>query len=41
LPTAALSAGTTIRFTFYWRDAQRWEGEDFGCIIAAEAAPSE
>jgi glucoamylase len=41
LLTASLSAGMTIRFTFYWRDAQRWEGEDFGCIIAAEAAPSE
>ena len=41
LPTAALSAGTTLRFTFYWRDAGRWEGEDFGCIIGEEATPSE
>jgi hypothetical protein len=22
-----------IRFTFYWRDAERWECRDFGVII--------
>ncbi len=40
LGTAALPAGTVIRFTFYWRDAERWEGEDFGCIVANAGAAS-
>jgi glucoamylase len=40
LGTAALAAGTVIRFTFYWRDAKRWEGEDFGCIVANAGAAS-
>ena len=29
LPTASLKAGTRIRFTFHWRDGDRWEGTDF------------
>lgn len=29
LPTAALPEGAQIRFTFYWPDADRWEGTDF------------
>ena len=33
--TAQLAEGTIIRFTFYWRDAARWEGEDFACVIVA------
>jgi glucoamylase len=37
LATADLPAGTVIRFTFYWCDANRWEGEDFSCGVAAEA----
>jgi glucoamylase len=37
LGTAALRAGTIIRFTFYWRAAARWEGEDFSCLVTAEA----
>jgi glucoamylase len=41
LQTAGLPPGTVIRFTFYWREAAHWEGEDFGCIIAAEASASE
>jgi glucoamylase len=24
-----LSKGTQIKFTFYWPDADRWEGTDF------------
>jgi glucoamylase len=36
LETAALPAGTTVRFTIYWREAGRWDGKDFGCIVAAE-----
>jgi hypothetical protein len=26
LPTQHLPAGTHIRFTFYWHEAERWEG---------------
>jgi len=33
LPTAALPAGSEIRFTFYWPDADRWEGADFSVKI--------
>jgi glucoamylase len=29
LPTAKLPVGQTICFTFYWREADRWEGGDF------------
>lgn len=29
LPTAGLPAGKTVRFTFYWPGANRWEGTDF------------
>ena len=29
LETAALPAGTEIDFTFYWLQANRWEGADF------------
>lgn len=38
LPTASLHAGTTLRFTFRWRDQDRWQGEDFACPILARAA---
>jgi glucoamylase len=37
LPTAPLRGGTTLRFTFRWRDAERWQGEDFACLILASA----
>lgn len=33
LPTSRLPAGSTIRFTFYWPDARRWEGTDFATRI--------
>ena len=29
LPTEALAEGRTVRFTFFWPDADRWEGVDF------------
>jgi glucoamylase len=29
LPTDALSSGAEIVFTFYWPEAERWEGADF------------
>ena len=40
LPTADFPAGTTIRFTFYWREAGRWEGNDFSCVVAANPVRS-
>jgi glucoamylase len=33
LPTSQLDAGHSIVFTFYWPDANRWEGADFGVTI--------
>ena len=29
LPTEALPEGAQIKFTFYWPDANHWEGDDF------------
>jgi glucoamylase len=34
LPTQSLSEGKQIKFTFYWPDASRWEGNDFMVRIA-------
>jgi glucoamylase len=34
LPTVGLPAGTTIVFTFYWPDVNRWELTDFQVTIA-------
>ena len=33
LPTKGMDPGHTIVFTFYWPEAQRWEGTDFSVII--------
>jgi glucoamylase len=35
LPTAACPPGTTVRFTFRWPQADRWEGTDFATIVRA------
>ncbi|OLP52847.1 glucan 1,4-alpha-glucosidase [Rhizobium rhizosphaerae] len=41
LPVADLPAGTRIAFTFFWTEAQHWEGEDFAVEVVAEPeAPS-
>jgi glucoamylase len=34
LPTAALAAGATLRFTLRWVADQRWQGEDYTVTIA-------
>ena len=34
LQTKALPEGTQIKFTFYWPNADRWEGKDFMVRIA-------
>ncbi len=33
LPTEALPRGAEVRFTFYWPEAERWEGADFSVKI--------
>lgn len=33
LPTAGLAPGETVRFTFYWPEARRWEGADFAVAV--------
>jgi glucoamylase len=35
LPTKKLPAGAEIIFTFYWRQADRWEGRDFAVKVNA------
>jgi glucoamylase len=34
LPTKNLFAGSTIEFTFFWQNAQRWEGRNFSVKVA-------
>lgn len=34
LPTSKLAPGTLLTFTFCWTDAARWEGVDFGIVVA-------
>jgi glucoamylase len=34
LDTATLPAGTSVRFTLYWPDENRWQGEDYEVVIA-------
>jgi glucoamylase len=38
LPVTALAAGETIQFTFFWLDAQRWEGQDYSIGVVARDA---
>jgi len=33
LPTAPISAGSTVRFTLYWPEADKWENTDFSVNI--------
>jgi len=35
LPTKALAIGTEVHFTFYWAEANRWEGVDFTTRVEA------
>lgn len=36
LPTADLLPGTTIRFTFYWPEVDKWEGVDFAVRVVPQ-----
>ncbi|MBM3461319.1 MAG: glucan 1,4-alpha-glucosidase [Armatimonadetes bacterium] len=40
LPSTELPVGTLVIFTFYWLDAQKWEGENFVVTVAGESSPS-
>ncbi|HVI07568.1 MAG TPA: glycoside hydrolase family 15 protein, partial [Candidatus Binatia bacterium] len=33
LPTASLSVGSEIAFTFYWPQEDRWEGKDYKVVV--------
>jgi glucoamylase len=33
LPVAALTAGESVQFTFFWLDARTWEGQDYSVEI--------
>jgi glucoamylase len=33
LPTAGLTPGMAVVFTFYWLDSERWEGSDFTVLV--------
>ncbi len=35
LDTAALVPGTRVRFTLYWPDENRWQGEDYEVLVTA------
>jgi glucoamylase len=37
LPTDTLPIGTTVVFTFYWPDANRWEQRDYSAVVARPA----
>jgi glucoamylase len=34
LPTKDCASGTVIEFTFFWKDAQRWEGRNFPVAVS-------
>jgi glucoamylase len=38
LPTQDATAGSSIVFTFYWPDSERWEGTDFRVVIEKQRA---
>lgn len=35
VPTQHLPPGAYIRFTFYWHEAERWEGMDFAATVGS------
>jgi glucoamylase len=38
LPVAGLPTGTVLSFTFYWPDANRWEGVDFAVKVGGRSS---
>lgn len=41
LPTSDLREGTTVAFTFYWRESDRWEGRDFSVLVDHDSNSEE
>jgi len=39
LPSAKLSVGTALHFTFYWPAADRWEGTNFIVEVTTPVEP--
>lgn len=37
LETGSLDVGSRVQFTFYWPEANRWEGQDFDVRVAERA----
>lgn len=40
LPTERVRAGSSVHFTFYWPEADRWEGKNFEVKIEAQSTAS-
>jgi glucoamylase len=40
LPTQALTAGSVMRFTFFWTQQNKWQGENFEVAMRCAAASS-
>ncbi len=38
LPTTLRHHGRHLRFTFFWPEAEKWEGEDFSVVVDGEGA---
>lgn len=41
LPSNELASGHEVLFTFFWRDAQCWEGNNFSVIVEAEVSEKQ
>jgi glucoamylase len=39
LPTNRLSPGSNVTFTFFWPEANKWEGTDFQVVVAERTMP--
>jgi glucoamylase len=39
LPTERLAVGSEVRFTFFWPEADRWEGQDFKVSAGDDRSP--
>jgi glucoamylase len=39
LPTDKLSPGSTVEFTFFWPEANKWEGTDFQVSVTPKPTP--
>jgi len=35
VPTGQLAVGSEVNFTFFWPEAERWEGQDFRVTVVS------